>query len=120
MADNIANVTTTEIAFHTLLFRGESPNSEIGKSVSNGKMLFFFHSIAGNVDVVLKLVDSDECEIHRSLNALTSTRNHTMPILDQAFVGMGTIIVMQNELVLRHVPDVVFKSRASNLCISKI
>lgn len=66
-------------------------------------------------DVMLKLVDREEFKIHSFLSRVKSTCNHTIPILDEFALDIGTIIAMKHELVLRKVSDSVFKMRGDDL-----
>ena len=65
--------------------------------------------------VMLKLVDQEELEIHSFLSRVKSECNRTIPILDEFALDIGTIIAMKHELVLRNVPDSVFKMRGDDL-----
>ena len=66
-------------------------------------------------DVMLKLVDREELEIHSFLSRVKSTYNHTSSILDEFALDIGIIIAMKHELVLQKVPDSVFKMRGDDL-----
>jgi len=65
--------------------------------------------------VMLKLVDREELEIHLFLSRVKSECNRTIPILDEFALDIGTIIAMKHELVLRNVPDSVFRMRGDDL-----
>jgi serine/threonine protein kinase len=64
---------------------------------------------------MLKLVESDEFTIHSFLSSVKSQHNHTIPILDEVALNIGTIIAMPYEQVLRDVPDSVFKTKGNSL-----
>jgi hypothetical protein len=65
--------------------------------------------------VMLKLVDREELEIHLSLSRVKSNCNRTIPIIDEFALDIGTTIAMKHEVVLRSVPDSVFKMRGDDL-----
>ena len=59
--------------------------------------------------VMPELVESDSFEIHSFLSNIKSRDNHTIPILDEVATKTKTIIIMQDELVLRDVLNSVSK-----------
>ena len=62
-----------------------------------------------------ELVESDSFEIHSFLNSIKSRDNQTIPILDEVATETKPIIVMQDDLVLRDVPNSVFKTSGNDL-----
>jgi len=64
---------------------------------------------------MLKLVDSDEYEIHSFLSNIKSERNHTISILDEVMLGIEKMIAMPNEQVLPNMPASVFKTSGNDL-----
>ncbi len=64
---------------------------------------------------MLKLVESDELEIHSFLHNIKSRGNHTIALLDQVALETETIIVLPDERVLRDVPVSVFKASGNDL-----
>ena len=65
--------------------------------------------------MVLKLVESDELEIHSFLHNVKSQDNHTIPLLDQVALETKTIIVMPDERMLRDVPLLDFKASGNDI-----
>ena len=63
---------------------------------------------------MLKLVDSDEFEIHSFLNDIKARHNHTIPIIEKFACGIAKIIVTRHELVLRNVPTSVLETMANS------
>ena len=64
---------------------------------------------------MLKLVDSDEFEIHSFLNNIKSEHNHTISILDEVILGVEKIIAMPNEWAFPDVPLSVFETSGDDL-----
>ena len=64
---------------------------------------------------MLKLVESDELEIHSFLDNVKSQDNHTIAFLDQVALETKTIIVMPDERMLRDVPVSVFKASGNDI-----
>ena len=62
-----------------------------------------------------KLVDSDNFEIPSFLSSIKSRGNQTIPILDEVAIEMKTIMVMQDDLVLRDVLNSDLKTSGNDL-----